>query len=102
MSDKQYRTYTQEFKLEALRLLESSGKSGGQLERELGITPGLLLKWRARYQVLAQPGQGERLEASDLEAAKAEIRRLQRELAAVEEEREILKKAVNIFSRRSA
>jgi transposase len=102
MSDKQYRTYTREFKLEALRLLESSGKSGGQLERELGITPGLLLKWRARYQVLAQPGQGERLEASDLEAAKAEIRRLQRELAAVEEEREILKKAVNIFSRRSA
>jgi transposase-like protein len=43
MSDKQYRTYTKEFKLEALRLLESSGKSGGQLERELGITPGLLL-----------------------------------------------------------
>jgi transposase-like protein len=36
-----------------------------------------------------------------MEAAKAEIRRLQRELANVEEEREILKKALNIFSRKS-
>jgi transposase-like protein len=35
----------------------------------------------------------------ELEAAKAEIRRLERKLAEVEEERDILKKAVNIFSR---
>jgi transposase-like protein len=41
------------------------------------------------------------LEPSDLEAAKAEIRILQRKLAEAEEEREILKKAVNIFSRTS-
>ena len=102
MSDKQYRTYTQEFKLEALQLLKSSGKSAGQIERELGITPGMLLKWRSRYRVLSKGEQAASLEPSDLEAAKAEIRRLQRELAAVEEEREILKKAVNIFSRRSA
>jgi transposase len=99
MSERSYRTYTREFKLEALQLLESSGKSAGQLERELGITPGLLMKWRARYQVQKKTGQGESLEPSDLEAAKAEIRRLRRELTAVEEEREILKKVVNIFSR---
>ena len=99
MSERQYRTYAKEFKLEALQLLESSGKSAGQVERELGITPGLLLKWRARYQVQRQDGQGVHLEPSNLEAAKAEIRRLRRELALVEEEREILKKAVNIFSR---
>ncbi|MGQ9850356.1 MAG: transposase [Aggregatilineaceae bacterium] len=36
--DKRYRTYTQEFKLEALELLKSSGKSAAQLERELGIS----------------------------------------------------------------
>ena len=102
MSEKQYRTYTKEFKLEALQLLKRSGKSAGQIERELGITPGLLLKWRSRYQVLSKGERVASLEPSDLEAARAEIRRLQRELAAVEEEREILKKAVNIFSRRSA
>ncbi len=42
--DKRYRMYTQEFKLEALELLKHSGKSAAQLERELGITKGLLLK----------------------------------------------------------
>jgi len=41
------------------------------------------------------------LEPSDLEAAKREIKRLQRELTEVAEEREILKKVVNIFSRKS-
>jgi transposase-like protein len=47
MDDKKYRTYTKAFKLEALELLKSSDKSAGKIERELGITPGLLLKWRA-------------------------------------------------------
>jgi transposase-like protein len=33
-----YRTYTKEFKMEALELLESSGQSAAQIERDLGIT----------------------------------------------------------------
>ena len=53
MSEKKYRTYTEEFKREALELLKSSGKSAGQMERELGITAGMLLKWRDRYQVVS-------------------------------------------------
>jgi len=102
MDERQYRKYPQEFKVEALELLKRGDKSAGQLERELGITPGLLVKWRARYQVREQEGQAPQIGPSDLEAAKAEIRRLQRELAQVEQEREILKKALNIFSRPSA
>ena len=98
---REYRTYTEEFKLEALELLKSSGKSGGQIERELGITPGLLGKWRDRYQVINQGAEEAHLEASDFEAAKREIKRLKRRLAEVEEEREILKKTINIFSRKS-
>jgi transposase len=101
MDGRKYRTYPKEFKLEALEMLRRSGKSAGQIERELGITPGLLVKWRARYQVLQQGKQEVQLGPSDLEGAKAEIRRLRRELATVEEEREILKKALNIFSRRN-
>jgi transposase len=101
MDGKKYRTYPKEFKLEALEMLKRSDKSAGQIERELGITPGLLVKWRARYQVLQQGKQEVQLGPSDLEGAKAEIRRLRRELAVVEEEREILKKALNIFSRRN-
>lgn len=100
MRDQQYRKYTEEFKLEALRLLGSSGKSAAQLERELGITEGMLLKWREKYQVV-QPAEGlASLEPSDLVAAKQEIQRLERELREVAEEREILKKAMSIFSRK--
>ena len=101
MRDKNYRKYTEEFKLEALRLLASSGKSASQLERELGITDGMLLKWKQRYQISGQGSEKPSLEPSDLAAAKREIRRLERELREVAEEREILKKAVNIFSRKS-
>jgi transposase len=101
MNERNYRKYSQEFKLEALELLQRGDKSAGQIERELGITPGMLVKWRTRYQIVGKEGQAPQIGPSDMEAAKAEIRRLQRELANVEEEREILKKALNIFSRKS-
>ncbi len=90
------------FKVESLALLQSSEKSAQQLERELGITPGLLLKWRDRYQVIAQGPNEASLQPSDLEAAQRKIKRLERELLEVAEEREILKKVVSIFSRKSA
>ena len=92
-----YRKYTEEFKLEALELLRASGQSAAQIERDLGITKGLLLKWRDRYQVKQEKGEA-RLVPSDLEAAQAENRRLRRQLAITEQERDILKKAVSIFS----
>jgi transposase len=100
MDERKYRAYAKEFKLEALELLKRGDKSASEIERQLGITPGLLVKWRARYQVI-QGEQIARLAPSDMEGAKAEIRRLQRELSAAEEEREILKKALNIFSRKN-
>ena len=89
------RIYTREFKVEALQLLARGGKSAAQLERELGITKGMLLKWRDRYRV---DEQRQSLEPSDLEAARAEVRRLRRELEVTAQERDILKKAVAIFS----
>lgn len=95
---KKYRTYTKEFKLEALELLESSGKSAAEIERDLGITVGMLLKWRDRYQVKQARGE-KRLEPSDMEAAQAEIRRLRKQLAVTERERDILKKTISIFSK---
>ncbi len=97
MSERKYREYAPEFKIEALELLKRGDKNASQIERELGITPGLLVKWRKRYQILEREGQATHIAPSDLESAQAEIRRLQRELAGVEEEREILKKR-SIFS----
>jgi transposase len=90
-----YKQYSEEFKLESLRLLESSGKPVAQLERELGLTQGLLRNWRKRYQVNSGNGT---LERSETEQLRAEMRRLQRENAVLRQERDILKKAVSIFS----
>jgi transposase len=81
--------YTDEFKREALRLLESSGKPVATLERELGLSHGLLRGWRKRFRVSASNGS---LELSDVERLKAELRRVKRELEIVQQERDILKK----------
>ena len=93
---KKRRNYTREFKQEALQLWESSGKSAQQIEADLGITHGLLYKWRRDAQQAGEaafPGHGQ-VHASD-----AEMHQLRRELAEMREERDILKKAVAIFSR---
>lgn len=89
------RSYSKDFKLEALRLYEQSGKSAAQVEDELGISRGRLHHWRMalRRDEAAFPGTGHAPEAE------AELRRLQRDLARVTEERDILKKAVQFFSK---
>lgn len=93
MSNKK-RKYTDEFKAEALQLLRSSGRSASQLERELGITQGLLSRWR-RLEEIEKAGTG--YEPSG-ESVEAKIKRLEREVSILRQEREILKKAVAIFS----
>ena len=65
-----------------MELLQREDKSAGRIERELGITPGLLVKWRVCYQIIQNREEKQPIGPSDLEGAKAEIRRLQRELAA--------------------
>ena len=94
--NKQKRQYTKEFKQEAMRLYETSEKSGRQIEGELGITAGLLSKWRAAQREggpQAFVGSGQQSEAE------AELRRLRRENDVLRQERDILKKALVVFSR---
>ena len=72
------RTYTDKFKREALRLWESSGKSANAIERELGMSSGLLNKWKMKAQADGEnafPGKGR------LTPEQEEIRQLKRELA---------------------
>ena len=75
--------------------LRSPGMKVAQVERDLGITPGLIYKWRQRYRV---DENSETLKPSAERDVDAEIRRLQRELAIAREERDILKKAIQVFS----
>jgi len=89
-----YRKYTEEFKREVLTLAAEGRRSVAQLERELDITPGLIYKWQQRYRV-----QDEQLQPSTERAEQAELRRLRRELEIVRQERDILKKAIQVFSR---
>jgi transposase len=96
---KKYKTYSEEFKRDALRLLETSEKTQAQIEQDLGLTPSLLGKWKKRYQINDNSKRQEpTLERSDIEALKAENRRLKKELETVKQEREILKKAAIYFA----
>jgi transposase len=88
--------YSEAFKREALRLLASSGKTMADMERELGLSHGLLRYWKKRFQVSET---GDALELSEVEQLKAELRRAKRELEIVQQERDILKKTVGIFSK---
>ena len=93
------RKYDREFKMEAVRLYESSGKSMRAIEQELGVTPYLLAKWVQEYrqgETRAFPGKGR------LPAEEAELQRLRRENEVLRQERDILKKVVAIFSKPKA
>jgi transposase len=89
------RRYTREFKLEAVRLWQTTEKRAREIEDDLGIAHGLLYRWKSRLTAKGEDaftGQG-RMSATD-----EEIRCLKRELEIVKQERDILKKAVAIFS----
>jgi transposase len=91
--------FTKEFKLEAVRLLEQSGKSGTELGRQLGVRRNQLYKWQTELRGKAErafPGRGQHPEMAD------ELTRLKRELESVKEERDILKKAVAFFAKESS
>jgi transposase len=90
------KTYTKAFKLETIRLYESSAKSAAQIERDLELPSGVIHKWRYRLKDTggqAFPGKGHR---GELEA---ENQRLRRELEVARQERDILKAAVVFFSK---
>ena len=88
--------YSNEFKEEVLRMAETTDKSLSELEQDLGLSHGLIRKWRQRYQVGPVEGELQRSPESELEA---ENRRLRRELEIVRQERKILRKALQVFSR---
>jgi transposase len=95
MADKR-KTYTREFKVEAVRLLETSGKAGHDIEKELGIGGGQIYRWRAQ---LGQEGSGLRAFPGNGKPRDEELATLRRENKNLREERDILRKAVAIFSR---
>lgn len=93
---KAQRTFTKEFKQEAVQLVKTSGKSMAQLARDLGIADSTLHHWCklfSEHGEQAFPGSGHQTQQE------GELRRLKRELEVTRQERDILKKALGIFSR---
>jgi transposase len=90
------RKYDREFKVEAVKLVAGGGRGVAEVARNLGIHENLLYKWREKYSedmAHAFPGKGR------LKPAEEELRRMRRALADVTQERDILKKALAIFSK---
>jgi transposase len=90
------RTYDRAFKEGAVKLVVDGGQTLAGTARDLGITENMLSRWRKQYQEdreHAFPGKG-RMKPED-----AELHELRKRVAELEQEREILKKALAIFSK---
>jgi transposase len=94
------RYYPPEFKREALAMLATGEYTMAELERELGITAGLVKQWKRKAERNGEYESPNR-EPATPEAAAARMRELEKENARLRQEREILKKAMAIFSSRN-
>lgn len=93
------RSFSKEFKIEAVRLMTEGRRRGTDVARELGIGVESLYAWKARYLAEAQnafPGKGH------LSPEQDELVRLRKENARLKEERDILKKAARYFAQNPA
>ena len=96
---KEQRTFTRECKQEAVQLVRSSNKSQAQIVRDLGIADSTLHQWCKQFSEHGEqafPGSGHQTPQEE------EMRHLRRENELLRQERDILKKAIGIFSRTQA
>ena len=92
------RVYTQEFKTEAIALAEKREKPVSQVALDLGINENMLRKWMQQAREAAN-GAGIRAFPGRGRPRDAELSRLRKEVKALREANEILKKAAVIFAR---
>ena len=98
MSEQNKRTYTPEFKREAVRLVTEQGYKVTEAARNLGINPNVLARWKSQLtsdRTNAFPGKGR------LTSEKEELQRLRKENQRLRMERDILKKAAAFFANES-
>jgi transposase len=96
---RQRRTFTREFKVEAVRRITEQGRSVAEVARDLDLSESLLRSWKQALTAegdRAFPGHG------NLPALEEELRRLRAENQRLVMEREILKKATAFFARESS
>lgn len=90
------RSFSREFKLEAVRQVIEEGRPLAQVARDLGMGAGLLGRWKREFlddREEAFPGKGQ------LKVAEEELRRLERENRRLRQEVEFLKKTATYFAK---
>ena len=90
------RVYSEEFKLDAIRLIVEEKRGVAEVARTLGVNEGLLHRWKQAWQRHAStafPGRGRQL------GVEGEVAQLRRDLARARQERDILKKALAYFAK---
>jgi len=92
-----YKTYPKEFKLEAIRMMDSSDKPASDVARELGIRRNQLYKWKEQLENTGDVASGKRGRPKNSE--QSETARLEAEVRRLKEENEILKKAAVFFAK---
>jgi len=95
MGVKGRRIFSEQFKSDAVKLATGSGKTVRQVARDLKLEPGTLHTW------IRERGKraGDAVAETKTETLEEEVRRLRRDLAAVTDERDFLKKAAAYFAR---
>ena len=91
----QKRRFTKEFEAEAVRLLQTSGRTQREVADDLGIGLSTLVRWvgRSRDRLIEDPP------AKGSEDVAAELKRLRRENEILRQERDILKRATAFFAK---
>jgi len=97
MSSKTRRQYTEDFKAEAMRLVQESGQPVAQVAQNLGIADHLLYRWRAEQQQAESQGRTRQ----SIRAEQEELARLRRENAVLKQERDFLKRVAAFFAKES-
>ncbi len=87
------RNYTEEFIQDAVELVQKSDKSLTQVAKSLGVPPSTLRQW------MGPPKKDSKRKYSKKDPMERKVLELKKELADVKMERDILKKAVAIFSK---
>ena len=91
------KTYSKEFKLEAIRLIEQGDQTPSEVAAQLGVKRTMLYRWQGQLKAHgdhAFSGSGRKPDSQ-----MDEVARLRKELARVKEERDMLKKAAAYFAR---
>lgn len=92
------KSYTEEFRRNAVALADQPDRTAADVAQELGINPNQIYNWRNQFKRLSEKQfntvDGAKFSKDDSD----EVRRLKRQLAEVEKERDFLKKAAAYFA----